>query len=141
MDVWRVSVDLATFVYRVTDQFPKAEIYGLTSQMRRAVVSVPSNIAEGTARASAREFIQYLHIAGGSLSELDTQTEIAHNLCFLDNATKTTLDQQIDSISRKLVGPTSPQSQTNQINHPHSPFTIHYSPKKNIHHSPLTITS
>ncbi len=68
------------------------------------MVSVPSNIAEGAARASATEFIQDLHIAGRSLSELDTQIEIARNLNFLDNAAKTTMDRQIDSISRRLNG-------------------------------------
>jgi len=78
LDVWRESVSLATQIYQITENFPKTEIYGLTSQMRRAVVSVPCNIAEGAARFSSKEFGQFLNIAGGSLSELDTQLEIAH---------------------------------------------------------------
>jgi four helix bundle protein len=83
LDVWKDSVDLATHIYQITEKFPKAEVYGLTSQMRRAVISVPSNIAEGAARFSPKEFGQFLNIAGGSLSELDTQLEIAYNLGFL----------------------------------------------------------
>jgi len=73
LDVWRESVALATHIYQITEKFPKSEIYGLTSQMRRAAVSISSNIAEGSVRASSKEFAQFLSIAGGSLSELDTQ--------------------------------------------------------------------
>lgn len=72
LDVWRESMTLTTSVYRASEGFPKAEVYGLSSQMQRAAVSIPSNIAEGAARNSTREFLQYLSIAGGSLRELDT---------------------------------------------------------------------
>ena len=81
--VWQESVDLVTDIYRVTSNFPRNEIYGLTSQMRRAAVSVPSNIAEGAARTSNKEFLQFLSIARGSLSELETQIMISLNLGFL----------------------------------------------------------
>lgn len=104
LEVWRESVALATRIYQITEKFPKAEIYGLTSQMRRAVISVPSNIAEGAARSSAKEFNQFLNIAGGSLSELDTQLEIAHNLGFLTNEEKAEIDRSIDAIAAKLAG-------------------------------------
>jgi len=104
LDVWRESVALATHLYQVTEKFPKTEIYGLTSQMRRAVVSIPSNIAEGAARASSKEFAQFLNIAGGSLSELDTQIEISHNLLFLNNEQKQEIDLKIESIASKLAG-------------------------------------
>jgi len=104
LDVWRESVSLATQIYQITENFPKTEIYGLTSQMRRAVVSVPCNIAEGAARFSSKEFGQFLNIAGGSLSELDTQLEIAHNLGFLTNEEKTEIDRTIDAIAAKLAG-------------------------------------
>lgn len=104
LDVWKESVALATHIYQVTEKFPKTEIYGLTSQMRRAVVSVSSNIAEGAARTSSKEFAQFLSIAGGSLSELDTQLEIAHNLLFLTNEQKQATDIKIESISSKLAG-------------------------------------
>jgi four helix bundle protein len=80
LDVWRLGVELAETVYRVTARFPKAELFGLTSQMRRAAVSIPSNIAEGRARDSTREFLHFLAISRGSLAELDTQLELAIRL-------------------------------------------------------------
>ncbi len=104
LDVWRESVALATHLYQVTEKFPKTEIYGLTSQMRRAAVSIPSNIAEGAARASSKEFAQFLNIAGGSLSEFDTQLEIAGNLRYLSGDEKQIIDQKIGSIAQKLAG-------------------------------------
>jgi len=104
LDVWQESVALATHIYKITEKFPKAEIYGLTSQMRRAVVSISSNIAEGAARTSSKEFEQFLNIAGGSLSELDTQLEIAHNLLFLTNEQKQEIDIKVESITSKLAG-------------------------------------
>ena len=104
MEVWQESVVLATHIYQITDSFPNREKYGMTSQMRRAVVSVPSNIAEGAARFYAKEFVQFLSIAGGSLSELDTQVEIAANLGYLTPHQKEKVDERIDSISMKLAG-------------------------------------
>ena len=103
LDVWRVSVALATHIYQVTEKFPKTEVYGLTSQMRRAVVSIPTNIAEGAARSSSKEFAQFLNIAGVSLSELDTQIEIAFNLNYLNHDQRFEIDQSIDSITGKLT--------------------------------------
>jgi four helix bundle protein len=104
LDAWKEGVALATDVYQITEGFPKSEIYGLTSQMRRAAVSIPCNIAEGAARFSAKEFAQFLNISGGSLSELDTQVEIARNLGFISDQQKQELDLKIDSISAKLAG-------------------------------------
>ena len=104
LDVWQESVTLATYIYQITEKFPKTEIYGLTSQMRRAAVSIPSNVAEGAARASLKEFSQFLNIAGGSLSELDTQIEIAHKLLFLTDDQKQEINIKIESISGKLAG-------------------------------------
>lgn len=83
LNVWQLSMELVTDIYRLTGTFPKEEIYGLTNQMRRAAVSVPSNIAEGAARNSKKEFIQFLHIALGSSAELETQLIIASNLEFV----------------------------------------------------------
>lgn len=80
--VWQKSIDLVVEIYRLTNLFPKTEIYGLTSQMRRAVVSVPSNIAEGFARKHRPEYIQALRIAFGSGAELETQLIIAKRLNF-----------------------------------------------------------
>jgi len=80
--VWQKAIELAVLAYRLTEGFPRSEIYGLTSQMRRAGVSVPSNIAEEYGRASRREYLQFLSIAQGSLKELETQTILAEKLAF-----------------------------------------------------------
>ena len=104
LDVWRESMTLATDIYKLTELFPKSEIYGLASQMRRAAVSVPSNIAEGAARRSSKEFSQFLNIAGGSLSELDTQLEIAANLEYLSLEKRQSIDHQVSAIAAKLAG-------------------------------------
>ena len=77
LDVWRLAIDLASDVYEVTKTFPEDERYGMTVQMRRSAISIASNIAEGAARQGDKEFVQFLHIALGSVSELDTQLEIA----------------------------------------------------------------
>src|SRR6478752_8675219 len=84
---WQRSLDLAEHVYQATRAFPKEEIYGLTSQMRRAAVSIASNIAEGHARQTRGEYIQFLGIARGSLAELETQTILAARLDMLSNET------------------------------------------------------
>lgn len=83
LDVWKKSIDLVTEIYKATRGFPREEIYGLTNQMRRCVVSIPSNIAEGAGRNSRKEFVQFLYIALGSVSELETQILIAQNLDYL----------------------------------------------------------
>ncbi|HEY1807615.1 MAG TPA: four helix bundle protein [Acidobacteriaceae bacterium] len=80
LTVWQRSIEMATLIYQMTDAFPKTEIYGLTSQMRRAAVSVSSNIAEGAGRGSKAEFRQFLIMARGSNCELQTQLVIASNL-------------------------------------------------------------
>jgi four helix bundle protein len=82
--VWQKSMNLVTLVYKLTTQFSKEEIYGLTSQMRRAAVSIPSNIAEGHGRFSDKELIRFLFISLGSSAELETQLIIANNLGFLN---------------------------------------------------------
>ena len=83
LDVWKKAMDLAAQVYSLTARFPKEELYGLTSQMRRSAVSIPSNIAEGAARHSRKEFIQFLHIASGSVAELETQLLLAIQMGFI----------------------------------------------------------
>ena len=85
LKVWQEAMDLVTDIYRVTGSFPREEIYGLISQMRRSAVSVPSNSAEGAARTSNKEFLQFLSIARGSLSELETQIMISRNLGYLSD--------------------------------------------------------
>lgn len=80
--VWQKAVDLATQIYELTERFPKSEIFGISSQMRRAAVSIPSNIAEGRCRTGKNEFRNFLGIAYGSAAELQTQLEIAKKLPF-----------------------------------------------------------
>ena len=104
LDVWKKSLDLVEIIYRLAELFPKSEIYGLTNQMRRAVISVPSNIAEGAARKTKKEFIQFLHMAQGSLSELDTQIEIAKRLGYSSEDQSKTLFEIMQDVDRMLSG-------------------------------------
>ncbi len=100
--VWKKSMALVLDVYRCTQAFPKIEIYGLTSQLRRAAVSVPSNIAEGQARRSTGEFKQFLGNARGSLAEVDTQLLIARDLAYLENEVSKELLDNTAEIGRML---------------------------------------
>ena len=104
LDVWSRSIDLTVEIYRLSENFPKSEIYGLTGQMRRAAVSLPSNIAEGAARQTKKEFINYLHMAQGSLSELDTQLVIASRLEYLSLDIYKGIEGRIETISKMLTG-------------------------------------
>ena len=101
LKAWRLGIDLVEFVYRTTRLFPHEELFGLTSQMRRAAVSVPANIAEGFARPGTKELIRFIGIAAGSLSELDTHVEIAHRLGYLQDLT---LAQRIDELAAVVMG-------------------------------------
>jgi four helix bundle protein len=101
LDVWKKSMELATRVYAVTAQFPKEELYGLTSQIRRCAISIPSNIAEGAARQSRKEFIQFLHIASGSIAELETQLLLASKMGFAARIDALT---QLEEVRRMLLG-------------------------------------
>jgi four helix bundle protein len=83
LKVWQESMTLVTKIYKVSENFPKHEVYGLSSQIRRAAVSIPSNIAEGAGRSGEKEFIRFLYIALGSLSEIETQLEIAFRLDYI----------------------------------------------------------
>ena len=83
LEVWKKSMRLAGDVYKVTAGFPKEEVYGLTNQIRRSAVSIPSNIAEGSGRAGSREFLQFLSIARGSSAELETQLLLATEIGYL----------------------------------------------------------
>lgn len=84
LKVWRESMDLVEDIYKMTQSFPKDELFGLTSQMRRSAVSVPSNIAEGAGRKGEKEWTRFLYIALGSLGELDTQYQIAVRLKYVE---------------------------------------------------------
>ena len=100
--VWQKAIDLATWVYGLTSRFPKEEIYGIVSQMRRASVSIPSNIAEGQSRQHKNEFIQFLSIAKGSLSELETQLIISGKLKYISEKELNEGMERIDDISKLL---------------------------------------
>lgn len=104
LDLWRAAMELAVTIYQVTDLFPREERYGLTDQIRRASSSVPSNIAEGAGRQTRKEFINYLHIAQGSLSELDTHLELARRLGYLGQDSWTALDGKVERIDKMLSG-------------------------------------
>jgi four helix bundle protein len=101
LDVWQRSVEFAVFLYGLTDGFPPSEDYGLTSQMRRAAVSIASNIAEGHARPG-REFGRFLGIALGSVAELETQLEIAHRLNHLTAEDYSSATGELDVIGKQL---------------------------------------
>jgi four helix bundle protein len=103
LDVWKISMELVKAVYLTTSEFPKQESYGLTSQIQRAAVSIPSNIAEGAARQTKKEFINFLHIAQGSLSELDTQLDISMNLGYLGFAERAQLDELLVRVDKMLT--------------------------------------
>ena len=102
LDVWQASTELALLLYEKTKCFPKEEVYSLTSQLRRAVVSVSSNIAEGAARSSNKEFVQFLYIALGSLAEIETQVIIAEKLGYLNDAKE--LFKRMSSIKQMILG-------------------------------------
>jgi four helix bundle protein len=102
--VWQKAMELARAIYRETEAFPKTEMYGLQSQMRRAAVSVPSNIAEGHGRSNDGHFRQFLATSRGSLFELQTQMELSADLKFLDAARTTALMEQCEEVARLING-------------------------------------
>lgn len=102
--VWQKAMALATEVYRVTEHFPRAETYGLKNQLRRAVVAVPSDIAEGKGRLSKREFVQMLSRARGSLFEVVTQIEIGKNLDYVGEPEFEQVSKHCAEVGRLLNG-------------------------------------
>ena len=104
LEVWKRSLNYVTGIYKITANFPVDEKFGLVSQMRRAAVSIPSNIAEGAARNSKKEFINFLHIAQGSAAELETQIFISRNLDFVTQSQADPLLKELEEISRMIIG-------------------------------------
>ena len=100
--VWNKSVDLVEIIYLLTEKFPKKEIFGITQQIRRASVSVPSNIAEGWARNTPKSFIHFINIARGSLAELETQLIMSKRLKFISTEDESKVFELIDVISKML---------------------------------------
>ena len=102
MDVWKTGMILVEKIYELIAEFPREEKYGLASQMKRAAVSIPSNIAEGAARKSNKEFGQFISISLGSLAELETQYLLAIRLRFIDENSE--LNEMFESMRRLLIG-------------------------------------
>lgn len=102
--VWKKSIDLVEQIYKFTKQFPKEELYGITNQMRRCAVSIPANIAEGSGRKNKAEFIQFLHIALGSASELETHLIISQRLGFLSSNSYDEIMNALNEIIKMICG-------------------------------------
>lgn len=102
LQAWQQAMNLVTAIYQSTSRFPKDEQYGMSSQLRRAAVSVPANIAEGFARNGSKELLHFLGIAAGSLSELDTLVELAARLGYLTETEE--LSGKVDEVSGLVMG-------------------------------------
>ena len=100
--VWKKSIDFVTKIYKITEHFPKTEMYGLTSQLRRAAVLIPSNIAEGSARNSDKELVHFLHVSRASAAEIETQLLISKNLNYIE-ASKDHLTNDLVEILKMLT--------------------------------------
>lgn len=103
LEVWNKAMDLVVYVYGESQKFPQYELHGLTGQLRRAVVSIPSNIAEGRSRTFTTEFIQYLSLARGSLAEVETYLNIATRLGYLTQRSEADLTAHIEVIEEMLA--------------------------------------
>ena len=104
LDVWKFAIDFVTNIYKATAQFPSEEKFGLMSQLRRAFVTIPSNIAEGAARNHPKEFIQFLYIALSSAAEIETQLIICKNLNLIDEQIIIKLLSELETIAKMLNG-------------------------------------
>lgn len=102
LDIWKLGKDVVLDIYRITKSFPKDELYGLTSQMRRAAVSLPSNIAEGFNRYHNKEYSQFLYIALGSCAELETQIEISFELKYINKESHKNILEKLNHETRML---------------------------------------
>lgn len=100
--IWQKSVEFTVAIYKTTRGFPKSELFGITNQMRRAAVAIPSNIAEGYARGHTKEYVQFLNIAYSSGAESETQLEISHKVGYLTKQNYEKLHQQLDEINRMI---------------------------------------
>jgi len=103
LNVWKKSMNLVILIYKLTSQFPKDELFGLASQMRRAAVSIPSNIAEGHGRNSDKELIRFLYISLGSASELETQLLLSSKLGFLDEESFSKLNDANNEVIKMIA--------------------------------------
>ncbi len=104
LDVWKKSIGFVMEVYQITAIFPEEEKFGLVSQLRRAAVSIPSNIAEGAARETKKQFRNYLSIAQGSSAEIDTQLIISHKLGYIEEDDLNEMTKKLNDISKMIIG-------------------------------------
>ena len=104
LKVWQSGVDLVVDIYKSIENFPKDEVYGLTGQIKRSAISIPSNIAEGAGRNSDKDFNRFLDVALGSSFELETQLTIANKLNFLNDERFSQLDSKLDEEQKMLIG-------------------------------------
>ncbi len=127
LEVWNKSMELVTDIYLITKSFPKEELYGLTNQMRRCAVSIPSNIAEGCSRFSDKETLKFLSIALGSISELETQLIISKNIKYIKDIEQ--FMSKIEVVKKLLLGLikylNTKNTNSTLIETNHSPLTIH----------------
>ncbi|MEI9475770.1 MAG: four helix bundle protein [Deltaproteobacteria bacterium] len=104
LEAWKQATDLAIRIYEVTEAFPKKEIFGITSQLRRAAISISSNIAEGSGRKSKRDFKQFIHMASGSLNEVESLLFVSLRLNLLTKESYAELKERIDKVGRLIGG-------------------------------------
>ncbi len=124
LNVWQKSVDLAVFVYKITEKFPNSEIYGITNQMRRAVISISSNLAEGFKRVHKKEKLQFYNIAYGSVAELESQAEVSKKLNFLSEKDYQILMLNITEISKMVNGLVKSLNSKSYILNSNTGFTL-----------------
>jgi four helix bundle protein len=103
LDIWKKGVEIVNQIYGLTSHFPKEELYGITTQMRRSAVSIPTNIAEGFVRYHNKEYRQFLYVALGSCAELETQIIVSLNQKYLSKKDSEELSEQLDHESRMLM--------------------------------------
>jgi len=104
LQLWSKTIDLVVYLYGITKQFPREEEFGLKSQLRRAAVSIPSNISEGLTRRTKKDKIHFLNIAQGSLSEIDAQIEVSYRLDFINKPTNIIANERLSDVERLLSG-------------------------------------
>jgi len=103
LNIWKLGMEIVEDIYKLTKEFPKEELYGLSAQMRRCAVSIPSNVAEGFTRKHNKEYKQFLYISLGSCAELETQIEITTKLSFLSDKQKEELLEKINHTTRMIM--------------------------------------
>lgn len=103
LNIWKSAIELVKDIYRLTEKFPKQEMYGIVSQMRRSAISIPSNVAEGFKRYHNKEYRQFLYVTLGSCAELETQITIAKVLKYIQEEKETTLLERLDHIGRMIT--------------------------------------